>query len=112
MEKIVEINIKSNGQTVSLALGEFLLCLERAKFCDTKLIKVITGYGSHGKGGEIKKELQKLLFKLKREEKISDFFSCEKLTKDVLHSLCTTYPNLILDTEISSYNSGVTLVLI
>lgn len=112
MQNIIEINIKSEGQTVSLALGEFLIEFERAKFCGNKLIKVITGYGSHGKGGEIKKELHKLLFKLKREEKIFNFYPCEKLTKDELHSLCIEFPDLILDTEISSYNSGVTIVLL
>lgn len=112
MQNIVELNIKSENQTVSQALGEFLIELDRARFCQTKILKVVTGYGSHGKGGEIKKELQKLLFKLKREEKIASYFSCEKLTKDDLHSLCVEYPDLILDFEISSYNSGITIVVL
>ncbi len=113
MQNVVEIDIKSEGQTVSLALGEFLIEVERLKFLNQRvLIKVITGYGSHGKGGEIKKELSKLLYKLKKEEKISYFSSCEKLTKDELHSLCEKFPDLILDTEVSSYNSGVTLVVV
>ena len=50
--------------------------------------------------------------KLKKEEKISYFSSCEKLTKDELHSLCEKFPDLILDTEVSSYNSGVTIVVV
>ncbi len=112
MQNLIEINIKSEGQTVSQAIGEFLLALDRAKFCKTKIIKVITGYGSHGKGGEIKKELQKLLFNLKRAEKISEYYPCERLTKNELHTLCVEFPDLILDTEISSYNSGVTVVLL
>lgn len=112
MDEMVEINIKSDGQTTDQAIGEFLICFERAKFCGTKLIKVITGYGSHGKGGEIKKALQKVLFKLKRGGEIKDFFSCEKLSKEDLHSLCIEFPFLICDSEISSYNSGVTLVVL
>ncbi|MGN1208542.1 MAG: hypothetical protein ACI4TI_03640, partial [Christensenellales bacterium] len=61
---------------------------------------------------EIKKGLQQLLFNLKRQEKIADYYPCEKLTKDQLHSLCTEFPDLISDPEIFSYNSGVTIVLL
>ncbi len=112
MKDYIEINIKNENQTTSLALAEFLLELDRCKFSEIKLIKVITGYGSHGKGGEIKKELLSLLLKLKREKQILDFMPCNKLTKEKLHNLCVDFPALITDTEISSYNSGITLVLI
>ncbi len=108
--KVSEINIKSNNQTVSLALSEFLVELDRCKFCDIKLIKVITGYGSHGRGGEIKKELLSLCGNLKREGKIKNYSSCEKLTKSYFHNLCIDFPDLILDNEVSSYNSGVVIV--
>lgn len=110
MNYISEINIKSNLQTVSEALSEFLVELDRCKFAKIKLIKVITGYGSHGKGGEIKKELKSLCIKLKQEKRIKNFYSCEKLTKQNLHDLCIEYPDLIVDNEVAGYNSGVTLV--
>ena len=41
MYDLIEINIKSLNQTVSLALGEFLVELDRAKFSGVKIIKVI-----------------------------------------------------------------------
>lgn len=110
MKKVYELDIKSSGQTVSVAISEFLVELDCCKYSNTKLIKVITGYGSHGKGGEIKKELLKLCSKLKKENKIKYFNSCEKLTKNYLHNLCLEYPELILDNEVASYNSGVVLV--
>lgn len=112
MENLIEINIKSLNQTVSVALAEFLVELDRAKFCNVKIIKVITGYGSHGKGGEIKKGLIPLLDKLKREKKIRDFFSGEKISRENLYMLNKICPELILDSEIVGYNSGVTLVVI
>ena len=112
MENLIEINIKSFNQTVSLALAEFLVELDRAKFCGVKIIKVITGYGSHGKGGEIKKELDKLLFKLKRENKITNYFKGETISRENLTNLNKICPELILDNEIFAYNSGVTLVVI
>lgn len=112
MNKVIEINIKSEQQTVSMALGEFLLTLDRAKFSQVEIIKVITGYGSHGIGGEIKSELDKLLFKLKRERKIKDYFKGEQLAGKVLSSLFVEYPELIVDREVNSYNSGIVLVLV
>lgn len=107
---INEINIKSFNQTTSVALSQFLVEIDRCKFNDVKLLKVITGYGSHGVGGEIKRELLYLCLDLKRKGIIKNYIPCEKLTKSSLHSLCVDYPDLILDTEISSYNSGVVLV--
>jgi len=112
MENLVEINIKSLNQTTNLALGEFLVELDRAKFAGVKIIKVITGYGSHGKGGDIKRELEKLLFKLKRENKIANYFKGETISRENLTSLNKICPELILDNEITSYNSGVTIVVV
>lgn len=107
---IKQINIKSEYQTTSLAISEFLVELDKSIFNKEKLIKVVTGYGSHGMGGEIKKELQKVCFKLKQLGKIKNYIPCEKLTKTYLHNLSQEFPELILDYEISSYNSGVTLI--
>lgn len=112
MSSLIEINIKSLNQTVSLALGEFLVELDRAKFAGVKVIKVITGYGSHGKGGEIKRELNNLLNKLKREHKITDYFKGETISRENLSNLNKVCPELILDTEIIGYNSGVILVVV
>lgn len=111
MKKIIEIDIKSLNQTVSLALGEFLVELDRAKFSNIKIIKVITGYGSHGKGGEIKRGLEQLLNKLKRENKVQDFFKGETLTKEKIVELSRFCPELLLDKDLN-YNSGITLVII
>ncbi len=110
MNELFEINIKSDGQTVDQALGEFLIELDRLNFCDAKIMKIITGYGSHGRGGEIKKALLRLLCNLKRDKKIADFYPCEKLSKEILSALCAKYPSIILDYEISNYNSGVVVV--
>ena len=112
MSNVIEINIKSLNQTTNLALGEFLVELDRAKFAGVKILKVITGYGSHGKGGEIKRELDKLLHKLKRENKITDYFKGETISRENLTFLNKICPELILDTEITGYNSGVTLVVV
>lgn len=110
MEDVIEINIKSLNQTVSLALAEFLVELDRAKFSGVKVIKVITGYGSHGKGGEIKRELQNLLYKLKKENKITNYYKGETLKQEDIQNLGKISPKLILDNELSGYNSGVTIV--
>lgn len=53
--KIEVINIKSNMPPAYLASVNLEIEIERLTKSDTKLIKVIHGYGSHGVGGEIKK---------------------------------------------------------
>lgn len=112
MEEFCEINIKSEGQTVSLALSEFLVELDRAKFMNLKVIKVVHGYGSHGKGGEIKTNLHKLLEDLKHRKKIKDYIKGEKITKKLMSGFFYDYPFLALDPDIKNYNSGITLVLV
>ena len=42
-------DLKSDGQTVELALAEMELELEFAKKAEVKAVKFIHGYGSHGK---------------------------------------------------------------
>ena len=112
MEEYSEINIKSEGQTVSLALSEFLVELDRAKFAGVKVIKVVHGYGSHGKGGEIKKNLHKLLQDLKNRKQIREYIKGEKVSKNILSGFFFDYPFLALDADIKNYNNGITLVLL
>lgn len=111
-EEYSEINIKSEGQTVSLALSEFLIELDRAKFMDKKVIKVVHGYGSHGRGGEIKNNLHKLLEDLKHRKKIKDYIKGEKITKNLMSGFFYDYPFLALDPDIKNYNSGITIVIV
>lgn len=111
-EEYSEINIKSEGQTVSLALSEFLVELDRAKFAGIKVIKVVHGYGSHGKGGEIKANFHRLLTDLKNRRKIRDFIKGEKISKNLMSGFFYDYPFLALDADIKNYNSGITLVML
>lgn len=111
-EEFSEINIKSFNETVSVALSEFLVELDRAKFAGIKVIKVIHGYGSHGKGGEIKKEFHKLLLQLKNQKQIKNYIFGEKITKNLLSNFFYEFPFLALDPDIKNYNSGITLVIL
>lgn len=112
--KIEVINIKSNMPPAYLASVNLEIEIERLTKSDTKLIKVIHGYGSHGVGGEIKKEMLLMLKRLKNNKKIKDYFCIERLSEEKIKQigLYQDFPELILDNELKNYNSGVTLVLL
>ena len=52
--ELITLDIKSQKQTVSEAVAQFLIELESYKKGGYKVLKVIHGYGSHGVGGAIR----------------------------------------------------------
>ena len=77
-------------------------------------MKVIHGYGSHGKGGEIKRQLTKRLEELKKQSKILDFIPGEKFGQEQKNKpyITKNFPSLIIDSDLSLYNSGITLIFL
>lgn len=88
--------------------------IEICKLTDVNVIIAIHGYGSSGAGGEIKKELLKSLKILKSNKKILNFVKGEQWSEG--HNLYTNLvklePELILNSQIQNFNSGVTLIWI
>ena len=86
--------------------------IEVSKLTDVNVIIAIHGYGSHGQGGEIKKELHKQLRLLKRGKKIIDYVKGEQWSENYSKylELITLEPELILHPHLNNLNSGVTLV--
>lgn len=68
------INLKENTPPLDVAIAQFEIELEKAKFAKERAVKVLHGYGSHGRGGAILLEIRKLLAKMKKEKAIEDFF--------------------------------------
>lgn len=112
--EIIELDIKSESQTVSVAIAQFLVELDILKFSNQPLLKVLHGYGSGGKGGEIKRELNRTLEILKRKKTILDYINLEKWNdnnKDII-SYKHKYPILMIDKDVIIKNSGQTIVII
>ena len=111
---MIEINVKSEGQTVSQALGEMEIEIDRCKFAKIPILKVVHGYGSHGVGGVIKVELHKRLRSLKSQGKIKDFIPGEKWidsnpAKRIAINLCS---DLLTRSELNMLNYGVTVIIV
>lgn len=112
--KLITIDIKSERQTVAEAIGQFLIEVESYKSGGYKVMKVIHGYGSHGVGGEIKREFLKRCEMLKRQKKIDDYVCGDKwikgnTTRKIAENYC---PDLIADGELMHLNPGCSIVII
>lgn len=86
--------------------------IEVSKLSDVNVIIAIHGYGSHGQGGEIKKEVARQLRVLKNNKQIIDFVKGEQWSDNHKHydNLIKLEPELILHPHLQGFNSGVTLV--
>ena len=113
--KILCLSTKEMPLAVDEALSKVELELETLAISkETKVLKVIHGYGSKGVGGTIKKELNLLLKRYLRQGKILDFIPNEKFTTQSEHYQHFTklYPELILDSDLQNQNPGITLIFL
>ncbi|MBQ9792778.1 MAG: hypothetical protein IJW32_03445 [Clostridia bacterium] len=81
---------------------------------ETKVLKVIHGYGSRGVGGKIKKELNILLKRYLKQGKILDYIQNEMFTTQnaKYQHFTKLYPELILDSDLQNQNPGITLIFL
>ena len=112
--KIETINIKTDFPPADVAVANMEIEIERLKNSDTLALKVIHGYGSHGVGGEIKRQVHERLFELKRQRKILDYIPAEKFGFFARQNnyILTALPELVFDPDLSNYNNGITIVLL
>ena len=112
--KIKTLNIKQDFPPADVAVANMEIEIEALTGSEIKAIKIIHGYGSHGVGGEIKRQLIKRLSELKKQGKVLDFVQGEKFGQEQKSSayILKKYPELILDEDFKNYNSGITLVFL
>ena len=107
------LDLKKYSPTVEIALADVEIAIEQAKREGVSVIKVLHGYGSHGKGGVILIELRKLLKQLKKQGKIFDFFGGEEwemFNQKTLFAL-TRDKSIAGDEDLNKSNPGITLIL-
>lgn len=106
------VNLEKNMPSVDQALRLLQQELFTAPSLGFKVLVLIHGYGSSGKGGAIKKEVHRQLGHLLGNGRINDFLPGEQCTKRSGHGrhVLGRFPSL------SSYfkrpNPGITLVVI
>ena len=111
---IETINIKNGFPPADVAVANMEIEIDALTFAGKKAVKVIHGYGSHGVGGEIKKQAHARLVELKKEKKILDFVPAERFGELQKNSdfILNNFPELILDEDLKNYNSGITIVFL
>lgn len=108
------INIKKDNPNSDYAM--FLLDQEinYSRAVGNKVIVVIHGYGSHGQGGIIKESITRYLPELKKKHIISDYVHGEHWgdMNESKQNMCKICPELILQENLQSLNSGVSVILL
>lgn len=112
--RILYIDVKSENQTCLMAGAQLEIEIDACKLGGFKVLKVVHGYGSHGVGGLIKKEIHTRLKHMKSQKKITDYIPCEKWTpNNPKRDLAIKFSDeLLADSDLMMLNSGVTIVLI
>lgn len=84
----------------------------RAKRC--KAVKLIHGYGSTGKGGAIRRDVQSVLATQKRAGKIKAFVPGEEFSPFYANARMAVEqcPALLRDKDYAAANHGITIVLL
>ena len=106
------VNLKESIYTVDYAIKTIEIEVEQAKREGLIAIKILHGYGSHGRGGTILKDLRRILPLWKRQGFIVNFFGGDKWSlfdedsKEILNKDKTIFG----DEDIDHNNPGITII--
>jgi len=108
------VNIKEDNPNSDYALYLLDQEIKYSKAVGNRVIIVIHGYGSHGQGGVIKQRLKEYLPELKKKKIIEDYVLGENWGElnETRQKICRISPEAILNENLSSINSGVSVVLL
>lgn len=106
------VNLKEGNYSVEYALAITEIEIESAKREGCSCIKILHGYGSHGRGGVIAVALRKQLNHWKRMGFITDYFGGDKwniFDKDTQKILLLD-KTIYNDEDMNKSNPGITIV--
>ena len=108
------INLEEGMPTVENARIKLDQALRTAKARRYDTLKIIHGYGSSGKGGAIKRDVQSFLSGKKRARTIRGFVPGENFSPfhEEARKMVDLCPDLTRDSDYSRGNDGITMVLL
>jgi len=107
------VNLEAGRPSAAQAIVRLNQTLASARASGTKAVKLIHGYGSSGKGGVIRREVQRVLTEKKQEGVIRDFVPGEDFSPFSVagRKALNLLPELSHDQDYSRSNKGITIVL-
>ena len=108
-----EVNLKEVGN-VDASVAILDMEVEKAEKEGISVLKLLHGYGSHGKGGEILIAVRRELLLLKKKKLIRNYFNGDKwnlFDKDVIEIL-NEDKTIVGDCDLNKNNPGITIVVI
>lgn len=107
------INLKEHNNSVEQALFFMQEEIRLCKLEGVPVLKIITGYGSHGTGGVIKLACDRKLKQLKQQNIITDFINGDlwNMHYKKAFEYKTKFPS-IHDEDFNHCNSGITVIII
>ena len=112
MSAIRTFNVESGLPTLEEARRLVIEEIKQAKRAGARVLKVIHGYGSSGKGGALCFGLRKSFRLRKQEGVIKEVIAGEDFSifNDTVLSLLEAVPELRGDPDLNATNEGVTIV--
>lgn len=106
------INLKENGATVDYALAVLEIEVEAMKKSGEVALKVLHGYGSHGKGGAILTAIRKKLRTWKKSGYIKEFFGgdCWNMFDKKAMNILELDKTIFNDEDLNKSNPGITII--
>ena len=108
-----EINIEDGMPEVKQAIAHLYSAIERSKSYGAKVMKLIHGYGSSGKGGKIRVAIRKELEKCQKEGQIAFFITGENFSifDENTRKILYVDKSIREDKDLNRHNNGVTFVV-
>jgi hypothetical protein len=110
--QIRTLNVEADLPTLEDARRSVMTELKQAKRSGLRVLKVIHGYGSSGKGGALCVGLRKSFRLRKKEGVIKEFIPGEDFSifSDTVLALLEAVPELRGDPDLNATNEGVTIL--
>lgn len=112
MTAIRTVNVETGLPALDEARRQVIEEIKRAKQARARILKIIHGYGSSGKGGALRFGLRKSFALRKKEGAIREFIAGEDFSifDEVTLSLLQAVPELRGDPDLDAVNEGITVL--
>lgn len=107
-------NVEADLPSLDEARRRVMEAIREARRSGVRVLKIIHGYGSSGKGGKLNIGLRKSFGLRKKEKVIKDFIPGEDFSifEDRVLELLEAIPGLRADPDLNATNEGITIVWI